>query len=44
MRILRNTVETGTITFVEDKKENFEYYCTVGKHRETGMKSTLGIE
>lgn len=26
-----------SVEFVADKKGNFEYYCSVGKHRENGM-------
>jgi plastocyanin len=33
-----------TITFKADKKGSFEYYCSVGKHREMGMKGTLIVE
>ena len=40
-------VNTGSSTFVEfvaDKKGTFEYYCSVGKHREMGMKGNLVVE
>lgn len=33
-----------TIEFVADKAGTFEYYCSVGKHREMGMKGTLTVE
>ncbi len=32
-----------TIEFVADKAGSFEYYCSVGKHREMGMKGTLTV-
>jgi len=30
--------ETSSIEFVANKKGEFEYYCSVGSHREKGMK------
>jgi plastocyanin len=33
-----------TIQFVADKKGSFEYYCSVGNHRQMGMKGTLVVE
>lgn len=36
--------ETDTITFTPDKTGMFEYYCSVGKHREMGMKGSLVVE
>lgn len=32
---------TETITFVADKVGSFEYYCSVGTHRQMGMVGTL---
>jgi nitrosocyanin len=32
-----------TIEFVADEVGSFEYYCSVGKHREMGMKGTLTV-
>lgn len=32
-----------TIEFVADKAGSFEYYCSVGQHREMGMKGTLTV-
>jgi len=32
-----------TITFVADKEGSFEYYCSVGQHRQMGMKGTLTV-
>jgi len=36
--------EKEKITFVADKKGSFEYYCSVGTHRQMGMKGTLIVE
>ncbi len=33
-----------TIEFVADTAGSYEYYCSVGKHREMGMKGTLIVE
>jgi plastocyanin len=33
-----------TVEFVADKAGSFEYYCSVGKHREMGMKGTLTVK
>lgn len=38
------TGETATVEFVADKAGTFEYYCSVGKHRENGMVGNLIIE
>lgn len=35
--------QTETITFVADKAGSFEYYCSVGTHRQMGMKGTLVV-
>ena len=40
-------VMTGNSTFVEfiaDKKGTFEYYCSVGQHRQNGMRGNLIVE
>ena len=40
-------VNTGGSTFIEfiaSKKGTFEYYCSVGKHRENGMRGNLIVE
>lgn len=40
-------VQTDGSTFVEfiaDKKGTFEYYCSVGQHRENGMIGNLIVE
>lgn len=36
--------ESETIEFVADKAGSFEYYCSVGQHRQMGMKGTLTVE
>lgn len=42
-RIL-DTGESQTIEFVADKTGSFEYYCSVGNHRQMGMVGTLTVE
>lgn len=32
-----------TVEFVAEKAGSFEYYCSVGKHRDMGMKGTLVV-
>lgn len=39
-----NPGEQTSVTFVADKKGSFEYYCSVGNHRERGMKGILIVE
>lgn len=39
-----NTGESETIRFVADKAGSFEYYCSVGTHRQQGMVGTLIVE
>ena len=34
---------TATVSFVADKVGAFEYYCSVGQHRQNGMVGTLII-
>jgi plastocyanin len=36
--------ETETIQFLADKSGTFEYYCSVGNHRQMGMKGKLIVE
>mgnify|MGYP001578586618 CR=1 FL=1 len=36
--------ESETVEFVADKAGTFEYYCSVGQHRQMGMKGTLTVE
>jgi cytochrome c oxidase subunit 2 len=35
---------TTTVEFTPDKKGTFEFYCSVGNHRQMGMKGTLIVE
>jgi plastocyanin len=35
---------TDTVEFVADKVGTFEYYCSVGNHRQMGMVGTLTVE
>lgn len=40
-------VQTGgstSVEFVADKAGSFEYYCSIGSHRQLGMKGTLIVE
>lgn len=39
-----NAGETATIEFIADKKGTFEYYCSVGQHRQMGMVGKLIVE
>ena len=39
-----NTGESETIRFVANKVGSFEYYCSVGTHRQQGMVGTLIVE
>ncbi|OGI64787.1 hypothetical protein A3H53_00485 [Candidatus Nomurabacteria bacterium RIFCSPLOWO2_02_FULL_40_10] len=34
---------TEVLEFTADKVGSFEYYCSVGSHRATGMKGTLKV-
>ncbi len=36
--------KTEEVEFVADKVGTFEYYCSVGKHRQNGMKGKLIVE
>lgn len=36
--------QTATIEFTADKSGSFEYYCSVGTHRQMGMKGTLVVQ
>lgn len=38
------TGETSEVTFVADQAGEFEYYCSVGNHRQMGMVGTLIVE
>lgn len=35
---------TGSVTFTPNKKGTFEFYCTVGNHRDLGQKGTITVE
>jgi plastocyanin len=35
---------TTTVEFVADKKGTFEYYCSVGSHRSSGMEGPFIVE
>ena len=35
---------TETVQFVADRTGSFEYYCSVGSHRQMGMKGTLIVK
>lgn len=35
---------TDTIQFIADKAGTFEYYCSIGSHRDLGMKGTLTVQ
>lgn len=35
---------TETFEFIADKTGSFEYYCSVGSHRQMGMKGTLIVQ
>lgn len=39
-----NGGQTATVEFTPDKKGTFEFYCSVGSHRQMGMKGTLIVE
>lgn len=36
--------QSETIEFYANKSGSFEYYCSVGNHRQMGMKGTLTVE
>lgn len=35
--------DTGTVEFTAEKVGSFEYYCSVGKHRQLGQVGTLTV-
>lgn len=39
-----NTDGSTSVTFVADQTGEFEYYCSVGSHRQLGMVGTLIVE
>lgn len=45
-KVATNKIQSGqeeTVTFVANKAGSFEYYCSVGTHRQMGMKGTLTV-
>lgn len=36
--------QSETIEFIADESGTFEYYCSVGTHRQMGMKGTLVVQ
>jgi plastocyanin len=36
--------QSQTVEFTADKAGSFEYYCSVGTHRQMGMKGTLTVK
>jgi nitrosocyanin len=42
MPIVKNG-DTGTVEFTADKVGSFEYYCSVGQHRQNGQVGTLTV-
>jgi plastocyanin len=39
-----NSGQRATIEFIADKAGTFEYYCSVGRHREMGMRGNLIVK
>ena len=35
---------TSSVEFIADKKGTFEYYCSIGSHRQMGMKGRFIVE
>ena len=40
---VKDTDGMSFVEFIADKKGSFEYYCSVGQHRQMGMKGSLII-
>jgi plastocyanin len=38
------TGESATVTFLADKVGTYEFYCSIGSHRQLGMKGTLVVK
>ena len=36
--------ETTTVSFTPDKTGTFEFYCSIGSHKQMGMKGNLIVE
>jgi len=43
MPIVKNG-EIGTVEFIADQVGEFEYYCSVGQHRQNGQVGKLIVE
>ena len=41
---VKDTDGMSFVEFIADKKGSFEYYCSVGQHRQMGMKGMLIVE
>jgi nitrite reductase (NO-forming) len=39
-----NTGKSATVSFVADKAGTFQFYCSVGQHRQLGMVGTLIVQ
>lgn len=39
-----NTGKSATVSFVADKTGTFQFYCSVGQHRQLGMVGTLTVQ
>lgn len=39
-----NAGSSSSVEFVADEKGTFEYYCSVGKHRENGMRGKFIVQ
>lgn len=47
LNVLGKTIQPGqtdTVTFTVDKAGSFDYYCSVGTHKDKGMVGTLTVE
>lgn len=47
LNVVTKQISTGaeeTVEFVANQAGTFEYYCSVGNHREMGMKGTLTVK
>jgi len=47
LNVATKRIKTGqedTVIFTADKTGTFEFYCSVGRHREMGMKGMLTVE
>ncbi len=47
LNVATSTIASGkseTVTFTPDKAGSYEFYCSVGNHRQMGMKGTLIVQ